>query len=145
MGIIGFMNRLNVRRILPGINWRLVCLVAFLIAVSGCAVREQKECASQKGGMQGRSSCAAELVWVADQHPMSDKDVKRLSRCDSLLIMIPGITTGDMSKRCMFLNQIRTAGSYGQAVLYDWEAGTLSRKIMLPTATRRAAQRLLEI
>ncbi len=139
------MKRLNVCGILSGMNWRLFCLVAFLVFVSGCALREQKECASQKGGMQGRSSCAAELVWVADQHPMSDKEVERLRRCDSLLIMIPGISTGNISKRCAFLNQILTAGFYGQAVLYDWEAGSLSRKIMLPSATQRAAERLVEI
>lgn len=86
-----------------------------------------------------------ERVWVLTKHPLTDEQVLALDRAESLLIMIPGISSGDIDANCKFLEQVRSRGKHDVAMFYDWEAGNLTRKVVSPTAVDPAATRLIKL
>jgi hypothetical protein len=113
---------------------------------SGCVPHNNQYIFSKKkNSLSFQLSPDNERVWLANQHSMSQKQIKTINRCNSLLIMIPGISSGNINESRQFLNHIRATGHYKQAILYDWKTGTLFRKTMLPSITRQAAERLIEI
>jgi hypothetical protein len=113
---------------------------------SGCVPHNSQYIFSKKeNSLSFQLSPDNERVWLANQYPMSQKQIKTINRCNSLLIMIPGISSGNISESRQFLNHIRAAGHYKQAIFYDWKTGTLFRKTMLPSITQQAAERLIEI
>lgn len=104
------------------------------------------ETSAERKTVTNRSSAAAvEHVWVVTQRPLSSEQVEVLRGLDRLLIMIPGVSSGDLHTNCRFLDRIRLRGGYEVAVFYDWEAGNLSRRAVSPTATTPAAARLVEL
>lgn len=131
----------TVRRVHSRHQSLLAVLVGSVIALSTVV-----ETSAERETVTNRPSAAAvERVWIVTQRPLSSEQVEVLRGLDRLLIMIPGVSSGDLHTNCQFLDRIRMQGGYEVAVFYDWESGNLSRKAVSPTATAPAAARLVEL
>jgi len=62
-----------------------------------------------------------------------------------LLVMIPGISSGDIPANTRFLDAIRVRAGHDLALFYDWQPGTIGRKTVAPSATEPAGERLAEL
>jgi len=87
----------------------------------------------------------AQSVWVISERPLSDDQIEALRDVDSLLIMLPGVSSGDMEESCGFLDSVRIRGKYPVAVFYDWQPWNPGRKLVSPTAVGPAASRLVRL
>lgn len=84
-------------------------------------------------------------IWIVDDTPLTDKQIECLAGIGSLLIMVPGVSSGDFEDTCRFLEQVRVHSGHERAVLYDWQPGSLGRKVVSPSATEPAAERLISL
>ena len=91
------------------------------------------------------SACPPGHTLVVAASPLTREQAQLLGRADSLLIMIPGITSGDLDENCRFLERVRAQGAQAVALFYDWEAHNLARKVAAPAAVDPAAEKLLAL
>lgn len=125
---------------------KFLLLILSLSSVSIITFSAEHEIHGEEETMTERSPSAVhEHVWVITERPLTRQQIQILRNLDSLLIMIPGVSSGDLTESCQFLNQVRIQGGYEVAMFYDWEAGDLSRKVVSPTAVGSAARRLVKL
>lgn len=77
--------------------------------------------------------------------PLTRDQARALRDADSLLIMIPGVNSGDPDERYSFLNHVRRQGRQEVAIFYDWEEGNWARKMASPSAIQPAVARLITL
>jgi len=126
-------DRFGMIRLLPV----LLCALILLLSETGCILFGKR--ADQK------NIVIPDRIWIVDDIPLADDRLEQLSKLDSLLIMIPGVSSGDFEDACSFLEQVRVRSGHELALLYDWKPGTLGRKIVSPGATEPAAERLIAL
>lgn len=90
-------------------------------------------------------AASLENVWIVGKEDLSAEQTRRISETSRLLVMIPGVSSGDTNAAGRFLDGIREKGGYELALFYDWETVNVGRKVVSQTATIPAARRLLSI
>ena len=83
-------------------------------------------------------------TWIVTEDPLTPDQVEQLDSANSLLLMVPGISSGDLKESRIFLERIREEGGYELAVFYDWQADNPTRIVVSRTATEPAARHLVE-
>ncbi|NQU12112.1 hypothetical protein HQ590_15055 [bacterium] len=121
----------------PVVRW-MICLLCWSLApASGFAA------GTNSTGPAPNSTC--DRVWVVTEHPLTPDQVQALEEVDSLLVMVPGVSSGHRPSSRRFLDQVRRQAGHDLAVFYDWGKGTLARRLVAPMATATAATRLIEL
>lgn len=86
-----------------------------------------------------------ERILVVTALPLTPGQERVLHEANSWLIMIPGVSSGDLDENCRFVDQVRIRGQQDVAIFYDWESRNPGRKVVSPTAVDPAAKRLLAL
>ena len=86
-----------------------------------------------------------DTVVVVTERPLTAPQMEMLQSARSLLIMVPGVSSGDPVERRGLLARIRAEGGHDLAVFYDWESANPARRIASPTAVGPAAGRLVDL
>ncbi|MBF0198382.1 MAG: hypothetical protein HQL32_11755 [Planctomycetes bacterium] len=81
-------------------------------------------------------------IFLLSKEDLSNTQWEQIKNCDRLLLMIPGVSSGDLAQAKLFLENIRVRSNHTLACFYDWEKNDITRKIASPSSTKAAANRL---
>ena len=87
----------------------------------------------------------ADRLLMATERPLTSDQTQILRRAASLLVMIPGVSSGDLDESGRFLDRVRIQGRQEAALFLDWDANKLARTVVAPAAVDPAARRLIAI
>ncbi len=94
------------------------------------------------GEVASLSPTHAERVYVLTGRPSSAPSFDVLARTKHCLVMIPGISSGELEEQSRFLGQLRLRNGADLAIFQDWGRLDPTRKIASATATAQAAENL---
>ncbi|MBN1257581.1 MAG: hypothetical protein JXA52_07735 [Planctomycetes bacterium] len=107
-----------------------------MLTLTGCRT-------SFKTPLLSKNVALPQKVWLLGGDNLSPEQQEAFQKSSHLLIMIPGISSGDLEESCRFLGQVRAQGGQDLAVFYNWGGLDFTRSIASTTSTANAASGLI--